>query len=1070
MSKFRYFTVGFILASCSVSPVWALDIADVPLFQSTTVSPNVMMLIDDSGSMRHIIWEDGYNNNYNYFLNGGAGKVEYHDSSNWADLSLEEGTYITKDNMKRDTCSSGYDHFRIDGVTTKCIKFPDPVGAGDTWFVQNYVAYLVRKYNDGADLTALPAVPNDYRMNVAKVVSKSVIANNLGMRFGVFSFRGQVGGELEAVVGSSQSTLNSSIDGLGASTSTPLAEAYYEVSRYFRGMAKGSEQTGDYTSPIQYRCQKNFGIVITDGLPTYDTTFPTDDPEDVSDTARSLPNWDGLSPATSTLTPAPQYSDGYRPWWSGEWFEGYSLYLDDIAKFAYDIDLKTSGNDQAGVSYNDPDFVKQNLQTYTVGFAQANQMLEDAAEYGEGKYFTANNSAQLSTALSSALQSIKEQTSSAAAIATNSTRLDTDTLIYQARFNSSDWSGELIAFSINPNGSVGSASWRSSDNGLIPSSGLRNIYTYNGTAGASFAWNNLTATQQADLAVASAADGAVVVDWLRGGSSGATLSSGEVLRSRSTVLGDIVNSDPVFVGAQNFGYTVPNDISLAGEPADSYQAYLDAKSAAGATKMVMVGGNDGMLHAFNAQSGSELFAYVPSTVFKQRAITPGDTPGLRYLSKSDYAHRYYVDGPIGVGDVYVGGAWNTYAVAGLGAGGRGIYALNITTPTSFSASNVMWEITAPDSSDTTNSWNDLGYTYGLPVIARTQDDTWVAIFGNGYDSNTGRAALYVVNATTGALIKKIYAGAQTANGLSAPAVIVDSNRRVTYVYAGDLQGNLWKFDLNNTSSSSWGVAYSSGSGPSATAAPLFTARNAANQVQPITSGLEIGSHANGGLMVYFGTGKYLETTDNVVGSTPEKQSFYGIWDKTCSTGNCSNNSGGRISSTDRSLLVSQTITNEANGNRVVSQNTVDWATKRGWYLDLVPPSPAAAEGERVISLPLLRAGRIIFATVIPSSDPCLAGGSSWLMELDASTGGRLSYAVLDVNGDGEFNSADKVVCTTGTCDSSGSRSDEGIIKTPGIVSAGETEYKYAGGSSGNILVITEKGSLKEGRMSWRQLR
>lgn len=1070
MNKAKYFSIGFLLASYAASPVWALDIADVPLFQSTTVSPNVMLLIDDSGSMRHIIWEEDYDNNYNYFLNGGAGAVEYHDSSNWADLSLEEGTYITKDNMKRDSCSTGYDHFRIDGVATKCIKFPDPVGSGETWFVQNYVAYLVRKYSDGTDLTVLPVVPNDYRMNVAKAVSKSVIANNSGMRFGVFSFKGQVGGELEAAVGSSQSILNSSIDGLGASTSTPLAEAYYEVSRYFRGMAKGSEQTGTYTSPIQYRCQKNFGIVITDGLPTYDTTFPTDDPEDVSDSARALPDWDGLSPTTNTLTPSPQYSDGYRPWWSGEWSEGYSLYLDDIAKFAYDIDLKASGSDEAHVSYNDPDFIKQNLQTYTVGFAQANQMLEDAADYGRGQYFTANNSSQLSAALSSALQSIKEATSSAAAIATNSTRLDTDTLIYQARFNSSDWSGELIAFGINPNGSVGSESWATSDTGLIPSSAARNIYTYNGAAGASFTWNSLTTAQQTDLAVANAGDGALVVDWLRGGSSGATLSSGEVLRSRAAVLGDIVNSDPVFVGAQNFGYTVPNDPLVTTEPADSYQAYLDAKSAAGATKMVMVGANDGMLHAFNAQNGRELFAYVPSTLFKPRSITPGATPGLRELSKSDYAHKFYVDGAIGIGDVFVGSAWKTYAVGGLSAGGRGVYALNITNPASLSASDVLWEITAPDTNDTANAWNDLGYTYGLPVIARTQNDTWVAIFGNGYDSNTGRAALYVVNASTGALIKRIYAGSDTGNGLSAPAVIVDADRRVTTVFAGDLKGNLWKFDLDDTSSSNWEVAYSSGSGNSATDAPLFTARNAANQVQPITSGLEIGGHPNGGLVVYFGTGKYFESTDNVVGNNPEKQSFYGIWDRPCLTGNCSNNSGGPITSTDRSLLVRQTITSEAGGNRVVSQNTIDWTNKRGWYLDLVPPTPAAAQGERVVSLPLLRAGRIIFATVIPSLDPCLSGGSSWLMELDASTGGRLNFTVLDINGDGEFNSLDMVVCGEGTCDVSGSRSDEGIIKTPGIVSAGDTEYKYAGGSSGSILVITEKGSLKEGRMSWRQLR
>jgi type IV pilus assembly protein PilY1 len=432
-----------------------------------------------------------------------------------------------------------------------------------------------------------------------------------------------------------------------------------------------------------------------------------------------------------------------------------------------------------------------------------------------------------------------------------------------------------------------------------------------------------------------------------------------------------------------------------------------------------------------------------------------------------------------VGDVYDVTAWKTYAVGGLGAGGRGIYALNISTPANFSASNVLWEITAPDTNTVGNNWNDLGYTYGAPIIVRTQDSSnpWVAIFSNGYGSNTGGAALYVVNATTGAFIKKIVVDtdliADVDNGLSAPSAIVDANRTLTAVYAGDLKGNLWKFDFSSTSYLNWDVAYTSGNNASRVSVPLFIAKNAGGQAQPITSGLEIGSHPTSGLMIYFGTGKYFEASDNTVGVSPQMQSFYGIWDK-IGNSNAENASGGPITDARNTILQAQRISYESGDYRVVSTTAITWATKRGWFIDLGSPgigTTNVAAGERAVSLPLLRAGRIIFTTVIPSADPCLAGGTSWLMELDAFTGGNLDYAVLDTNGDGEFNNADKVACGSGLlCNPAGLRSREGIIKTPGIVSAGDTEYKYSGGSSGNILVITEKGSLKEGRMSWRQLR
>ncbi|WP_095598025.1 pilus assembly protein [Pseudomonas sp. PIC25] len=1058
MRNIKSVLIGAAFALYVASPAYAIGpFPNQPLYLSSAVSPNVMLLMDDSGSMRHIIWEQGYDNDVNYFQ---GGSVDFWNGSRWQDLASESGTYITKSDMKQGGCATDFSSFRLNGVSTKCLRFPDPVGGGNTWFVQNYIAYLVGKYETGTDFTALEGFPKDFRMSVAKSVAKNVIANNSSMRFGLFSFIGKTGGELEAAVGSTQSTLNTKIDALTPNTSTPLAEAYYEVSRYFRGLSKGSGQTGTYTSPIQYRCQKNFGIVITDGLPTYDTTFPSNDPDDVADTSASLPNWDGLAPATASLTPSPKYSDGYQPQGVTEEDEGYTLYLDDIAKFSYDIDMMKSGNDLAGKSYNSLGFVKQNLQTFTVGFAESNQMLSDAAEYGHGSYYTANDADSLAAAMNSALQSIREQTSSASAITANSTRIQEDTLIYQARFNSADWTGEVRAFNVEENGDVGSLAWTTSTQGKIPNASSRNIFTYNGTSGRSLVWDNLTTDQRESLfkttsAVTDTEENARLrLGWLRGENDGVALGTPYEsirLRSRNLPLGDIINSDPKFVGAQNNGYNVPNT-DATGEPADSYFEYLTAK--ANRTPLVIVGANDGMVHAFNGSTGEEAFAYVPSTLFKKRTISPGATPGLIALMESDYDHQFYADGSFGLGDVYNGSAWKTYLAGGLGSGGRGVFALDVTDRASFGAEDVLWEHTAPDSNTTSGSeadWNDLGYVFGEPTIARTQNDTWVAIFGNGYASNRGKAALYIVNATTGALIKKIVVSDSDEtlnNGLSAVTAFLDANRRITYIYGGDIQGNLWKFDLTASNANNWEGSL------------LFQAKKGTVR-QPITGKVRVISHPAQGRLVVFGTGKYLETGDK---TNTALQSLYGIWDRG------RNNDGTVLVST----LVQQTISSETTSNgrefRIVSQNSVDWTTKFGWYLDLRVGTTNA--GERVISMPLVNKDRMLVSTFTPLPDPCLSGGESWILGLNVLTGGRLDTTVFDVNGDGYFNTSDMLGCGGGnSCDASGFKLGDGTLDSPGAIFGDGFDSLYSSGlGDGGIEQNTAAGSGgKPGRMSWRQI-
>jgi type IV pilus assembly protein PilY1 len=241
--------------------------------------------------------------------------------------------------------------------------------------------------------------------------------------------------------------------------------------------------------------------------------------------------------------------------------------------------------------------------------------------------------------------------------------------------------------------------------------------------------------------------------------------------------------------------------------------------------MIYVGANDGMLHAFradtgDANSGKEIFAYVPAAVYDN----------LSKLTAPSYVHKPFVDGSLSAGDAYVGGTWKTVLLGGLGGGGKAIFALDITNPTAMGVSQVMWEF---------EDAADLGYTVGQAQIALLNNGVWAAVFANGYNSTSDRAYLYLVNLQTGALIKKIPAGVGTSNGLSTH-VLYDSNgdQTVDAVYAGDLQGNMWKFDLTGSNVTAWGVANAG--------VPLFTARNASNEVQPITSQPRIGAHPNGG--------------------------------------------------------------------------------------------------------------------------------------------------------------------------------------------------------------------------------
>jgi type IV pilus assembly protein PilY1 len=716
------------------------------------------------------------------------------------------------------------------------------------------------------------------------------------------------------------------------------------------------------------------------------------------------------------------------------------------------------------------------------GMPQTTEWDSDPADGVPDTYFPVTDAGTLGDQLTKAFNEIVNRNASASSASVNSGSISTLSRVYQAKFNSSNWTGELIAYGVDATTGALKSKWEwnagpqpkaGETNVPLPAAGDRKIITLN-SAGAKipFRWSNLDAArkEQLDDATAAPFDATLQenrLDYLRGDATNEGTSAGK-FRARPTKLGDIVNSSPAFVGAPVFNYRD----SLESAPYSQFRA-----DNADRQPVLYVGANDGMLHAFDADTGDELLAFIPGAVF----------PNLKQLSKQSYSHLFYVDGPPNMGDAFFDAEWHSVIVGGLNKGGKGIYALDVTDPADFSESNagslILWEFTDTQASPYGDP--DLGYTYSQPAIVRLHNGQWGAVFGNGYNNTgTGYAVLYVVDIETGARIAKLETkrgSTATPNGLSTPAVVdLNGDGLADYVYAGDLLGNLWKFDITNANPASWKVTH----GTTAAPAPLFTALDGSSNPQAIVSRPEVGRGPGGaGMMVLFGTGKFLETTDKTVTSSPTSsqrvQTFYGIVDT--NSGASSDVVPGRSSLQRQTILYEQAqVFNGVTVNVRVPSDTPR-GTQKGWYLDLVQPAwysnPANGyQGERVVSNPILRNDRVIFSTLIPDTDACSFGGTSWLMELDALNGSRLTLNPFDLNGDGVFDAEDEaVIAVTGNPDLrfpvGGVQSTVGITPEPGILASPAAEYKYSPGTTGNIAVTTENpGANAYGRQSWRQIR
>ncbi|OUU59997.1 MAG: hypothetical protein CBC21_01695 [Proteobacteria bacterium TMED61] len=672
------------------------------------------------------------------------------------------------------------------------------------------------------------------------------------------------------------------------------------------------------------------------------------------------------------------------------------------------------------------------------------------------------------------------QSGSAAAVSFSTGSLTEGSQLYQSKFNAKDWSGDLIAYQLKSDGSLGSKVWGAAAklDGTKPGSRVMiTLGSQKSTAvGVPFRWNTITSSQQNDLrtdpdgARGSVSKGTARLEYLRGDRSHEGKGFG--FRTRGSALGDIWHSSAVYVGKP--GQSWPD--SGGGFPAgpDKYSVFASAQSSR--TPIVYVGANDGFMHGFLASNGKEVIAYAPSALFSASI-----SAGYHRLSDPNFNHNnLYVDGTPTISDVFFAGpntktkTWRTVLAGTLGGGGRGLFALDVTDPSTFRESNaaktVLWEFTNANDAH-------LGYTYSRPTITLMNNGRWALITGNGLedtatDRTGGQAQLFIIYLdggvdgtwTYGTDYLRISTGSgstSSRNGLLSPAVVdLDRNGTADRIYAGDLLGSLWSFDVSKTTDTKWSLAHNGQSLFSGSSGQSITTKPTVIRHPTVTDG----SAPN--LMVLFGSGRFLADGDKTRSNT---QSFYGVWD---------NNTGGLT----RSNLARQTflLDDASKRARVLDpylKVEYEKMTGRqyGWYIDL------PAKGERVVSEALVRGGIVYFNSIIPDVSVCASGGGGWEMSVKTENGGSPDAPVFDFNEDGAVTVSGDTASVSGRSGASGEENisyagkkleeEKGMPAGPSIIGNRRFTPGTAtdeGAEMEETLLITNEATVT-GRLSWEQL-
>lgn len=1029
---------GSVLLIATSPALSALDnlLANQPLANSTTIDilPNIAVLLDDSGSMDWEYMPDSvggnsgkncyywykhngvyYNPNMTYLppikLNGtiySDGKPRYPDAQFTS--ALKDGYYlVTEKQFDQDTANSTtdlskftkfYAIHKTDPLSTTCetdskytlitnssnIAAPG-VTTGSADALTNYANWY-SYYRKRAFLAKAAVGEAFYRLNQDQYriglffinsldsnVTKSWSVNN---DLKIDKFSGTSAGH--------RYDWFSKLNNFHAALWTPNRGALSRMGQMYAGKIAGWD-------PVQYSCQRNYTILMTDGYWNTGVENSSYGPYDVNGTAVgdqdkdiSIASRPSYAPSTAKSIADNTLADIAYYYYHNDLRPGKVGDAECTAKVAgpdgkYHDVCKDNVAPQGTIKNVDDIAEHQHMTTFTIGLGVngtltyingykttssgdyysilsgtgkewPNPLSNDqakiddlwhAAVSGRGVYFSANDRNALADGLKSVLDSIKSVGGSGAAAATSNLQpTPGEDQIFIASYRTVNWDGELTAYKILKAGQIdNTALWTASSK--IPSPTDRKVFT--STTGSTtlrdFLWANLTPSEQnyfkeavngngvddlsqystewsaAAQKAASNTPGSLV-DYLRGAKTftydGTTY---DLYRPREKILGDIVHSQPVFVK-------------------ESFYNFVDDKSYGGRSGTVYVGANDGMLHAFD-ESGTERWAYVPPFLIKN----------MWRLADKNYAtnHRFYIDGPIAVSDVQIGGKWQTILVGAVGKGGRGYYALNITDPTK---PTFLWTFTADDNPN-------VGYTYGTPMITKLNGE-WVVLVSSGYNNipegtnyatADGQGYVWALDAAKGT-IKKTWStgvGGTTEgdppsglSGINIKVIDFQGDNSMEVAYGGDLRGNMYRFTTDGKT------------------------EKVIKLDQPITVAPEIGE-ISGHTVLLFGTGRYLGTDDL---ENKDLQAFYAVKDK-------------KTGESDKSKMTQKTIS----GVSSVTGADPDWDKADGWYVNL-PESK-----ERVNLGAQLYFGTVVFATTIPNASECQPGGSGRLYFLNYETGGRI---------------------------------------------------------------------------------
>lgn len=634
-------------------------------------------------------------------------------------------------------------------------------------------------------------------------------------------------------------------------------------------------------------------------------------------------------------------------------------------------------------------------------------------------YFLARRPDVLEAQLRRALADVAGKANSAPS--TSSGQLVTSSFRYDVTFNADTYDGNIEAYAVSTSGDFNSSpSWRAGQSlgcrttsgipcaGVIPDSGnSRQIITNNGNgsaAGVAFRWASLPAAYKSQMTTASTnvlsiSNAADTVSYLRGDQSN---ESPTKLRERLTnPLGSIVNSTPWL-----------QDVPAAGYTGTAFAGYSEfVRNNRSRAKLLWAGANDGMLHAFNSQTGAEVFGYVPGALANRLAELPlqrngavTTLKGSNFVtgteSRPDGTLWPYVDGSPFTADVRLGAdsttatasAWHTLLLGTLGRGGRSVYALDVTSVSQLqsgetNAANIFeWQFTADDDVDLgyiTNDFSTNASSRQASPVMKMNNGKFAFALGNGYKSTAGKAFLYLLFAdgptgtnatwTQGTDYLKLPTNAETSNGLSQVTWIdIDGNGTADAIYAGDLQGNMWKFDVSSTDSSRWGVPYKLPTQPTVNA-PLFTAASGTTRL-PVTTAPQYVYGPFNGPLIFFGTGNAFESADY---PSTAAQRIYAILDR-------STYSASVPPSSDTANLLARTFTRRSDGSVTVSGagNAVNWTTQNGWYATLPGTS------EMMVADASVRSSTFVFTSIRPPAvgSYCTTQPAVTLFALDTLTG------------------------------------------------------------------------------------